>query len=74
MLRNNKSARNDMKFVQEEVQRLLSKGIVTEVSHMPHVVNPPTVAYSKSGKPRLVLDCRLINQYLHLFKFKYEDI
>ena len=74
MLRNNKSARNDMKFVQEEVQRLLSKGIVTEVSHMPHVVNPLTVAYSKSGKPRLVLDCHHINQYLHLFKFKYEDI
>lgn len=37
-------------------------------------MNPLTVAYGKSGKPRLVLDCRHINQYLIQYKFKYEDI
>ena len=33
-----------------------------------------TVAYNKNGKPRLVLDCRHINEKLHKFKFKYEDM
>ena len=36
-------------------------------------VNPLTVAFNKSGKPRLVLDCRHINPHLHKYKFKYED-
>ena len=40
----------------------------------PHVVNPLTVAYSRAGKPWLVLDCRHINPCLHLFKVKFEDI
>ena len=29
--------------------------------------------YSKSSKPRLVLDCRHINPHLHRFRFKYGD-
>ena len=33
-----------------------------------------TVAYNRNGKPWLVLDCRHINDYLHQFKVKYEDI
>ena len=73
-LRNNKSARENMSFVKSEVSKLLERGVVTEVSETPKVVNPLTVAYTKTGKPRLVLDCRHINQYLHTFKFKYEDI
>ena len=38
------------------------------------MVNPLTVAFSKKGKPRLVLDCRHVNEHLHLFKVKFEDI
>jgi hypothetical protein len=37
------------------------------------IVNPLTVAYSKSSKPRLELDCRHINPHLHRFRFKYGD-
>ena len=40
----------------------------------PHVINLLTVAYNKKGKPRLVLDRRNINDNLHKFKFKYEDL
>ena len=36
-------------------------------------VNLLTVAYSKSSKPRLVLDSRYINPLLHQNRFKYED-
>jgi hypothetical protein len=42
--------------------------------YIPAVVNPLTVAFGKSGKPRLVLDCRHINPHLVKFKFKYEDV
>ena len=38
------------------------------------MVNPLTVAYNKKSKPRLVLDCRNVNDKLHKFKFKYEDM
>ena len=37
------------------------------------MVNPLTVATNKSGKKRLVLDCRHLNDCLAKFKFKYED-
>ena len=72
-LRNNKSARDNMQFVQEEVQKLLSRGCIEEVQNRPLVVNPLTVATNKSGKKMLVLDCRHLNNCLAKFKYKYED-
>lgn len=74
VLKNNKSARENLTFVYTEVQSLLEKGVVSRSIEVPHVVNPLTVAYNKKGKPRLVLDCRHVNKYLHLFKVKFEDI
>ena len=68
ILKNNKSARGNISFVQEEVEGLIRKGVVSQVTQVPTVVNPPIVAYSKKGKPCLVLDCRHINKYLHAFK------
>ena len=72
-LKNNKSSRENSKFVLDEISKLLEKGCISEVSEAPAVVNPLTVAYSRSGKPRLVLDCRHINECIHQFKFKFED-
>ena len=74
ILKNNKSARENMSFVQEEIQILLAKGVVSKSDKVPYIVNPLTVAYNRNGKPRLVLDCRHINKFLHLFKVKFEDI
>ena len=74
VLKNNKSARDNPDFVVSEIQSLLQKGVVKEVVDIPKVVNPLTVAYGRSGKPRLVLDCRHINPCLHLFKIKFEDM
>ncbi|MES9972159.1 MAG: reverse transcriptase domain-containing protein, partial [Candidatus Thiodiazotropha sp.] len=74
ILSNNKSARENPSFVYSEIQSLLSLGCITEVNRVPFVVNPLTVAYGKSGKPRLVLDCRHINPHLIKFKHKYEDV
>ena len=73
-LKNNKSARDNPDFVKGEISSRIEKGVVSEVDLVPRVVNPLTVAYSKTGKPRLVLDCRHINPALHLFNVKFEDI
>ena len=72
--RNNKSARDNPQFVESEINKLLSKKCISRVDSEPHIVNPLTVAYNKKNKPRLVLDCRNINDNLHKFRFKYEDI
>ena len=73
-LTNNKSARNNSSFVMTEISNLLEKGVVSIVKEKLVVVNPLTVVYNKKGKPRLVLDCGHVNQYIHLFKIKFEDI
>ncbi|XP_060597608.1 uncharacterized protein LOC132751470 [Ruditapes philippinarum] len=74
MLKNNKSARDNPSFVTTEIECLLEKHVISVVDHVPEVVNPLTVAYNKAGKARLVLDCRHVNQFLHLFKIKFEDV
>ena len=70
--KNNKFARDNHDFVTKEIQKLVSKKCILEVAEKPKIINPLTVAYNKNGKPRLVLDCRHINEKLHKFKFKYE--
>ena len=72
-MNNNRSAENNYDFVTKEISKLLAKGCISEVSDVPHVVNPLTVAENKAGKLRLVLDCRHINPALFQFKYKYEN-
>ena len=72
-IKNNKSAKENVSFVTEEIQSLLRKDVISESKQKPTVVNPLTVAYNKEGKLRLVLDCRHTNEYLHKFRFRYED-
>ena len=57
-----------------ELNNLLTLGLISNVSHIPNVVNPLTVAENTRGKKRLVLDCRYVNLHLHKYKFKYEDV
>ncbi|VDI74252.1 Hypothetical predicted protein [Mytilus galloprovincialis] len=72
LLDNNRSAKENKSFVTDEIEKLLSKGCISEVFVKPKVVNPLTVAGNKS-KLRLVLDCRHINPHLYQFRYKYED-
>uniref|UniRef100_A0A8W8NDD7 CCHC-type domain-containing protein n=1 Tax=Magallana gigas TaxID=29159 RepID=A0A8W8NDD7_MAGGI len=48
-LDNNKSARDNVKVVGSEIQKLIDKGCVTEVKNVPFVVNPLTLAFNKTG-------------------------
>lgn len=72
LLLNNKSARENISFVRDEITSLLEKGCISEVLQIPKIVNPLTVAGNKE-KLRLVLDCRHVNPCLHKFVYRYED-
>ena len=43
-------------------------------SECPLVCNPLSVVQNDSGKRRLVVDLRYVNQYLPVQKFKYEGL
>ena len=72
-INNNKSSLKKKDFVASEIINLLNKGCTREISTKPLMVNPLTVAFSKSSKPRLILDCRHIEPHLHKYRFTYED-
>ncbi|CAB4030460.1 Hypothetical predicted protein, partial [Paramuricea clavata] len=70
---NNKSAFAHSNFVNEAINELLLSGRVLQVSQLPHVINPLSVSVQRSGKKRLILDLRHVNQYLEKQAIKYED-
>jgi hypothetical protein len=72
-LENNKSARDNTDFVNDEIERLLQKGYISRVTQNTFVVNPLTVVNNSREKLRLELDARHINPHLYKFKHKYED-
>ena len=72
---NHKSALCHAEFVSVEISKLLVSGAIVEVlSADLRVCNPFGVAVNSSGKPRLILDLRYVNQHLRSCKFKYEDV
>lgn len=72
-LKNNKSALLNSSFVEESINELVHSERVLEVHSPPFVVNPLSVAVQSSGKKRLILDLRRVNQFLKKQKVKYED-
>jgi hypothetical protein len=74
VIHNNKSARDNVSFVTAEINKLVETGILLEVSSVPKIVNPLTVAENAAGKQRLVLDLRVVNPYIHVSKYKFEDV
>ena len=69
--KNNKSAVQDSAFVESAISELLSLEFISEVFTPPAVLNPLSVSIQKSGKKRLILDLRHVNQYRYLFKSKF---
>ena len=62
---NHNSASCHSDFVLSEISKLLSSGALLEVSsNNLWVCNPLGVAVNSSGKPRLILDLRYVNQHL----------
>ena len=73
--RNHDSTLCNMEFVSSEISKLLMSGALIEVNVGDLLVcNPLGVATNSSGKRRLIVDLRYVNQHLRSCKFKYEDI
>ena len=73
LFHNNKSALENASFVESAISELVGNCSVVEVPFVPHVVNPLSVSIQSSGKKRLILDLRHVNQSIWKQKFKCED-
>lgn len=72
--KNNKSALSETSFVKEEISKLLLSGCITETTTKPSVINPLSVSVNHSGKKRLILDLRHVNNHIYKFSVKYEGL
>ena len=72
--RNNASARENSDFVSQAVNDLLRLDLIEELACKPNIINPLSVSIRSSGKQRLILDLRHVNQFLYKQKFKCEDL
>ena len=61
---NNKSALDYASFVESAISELVGNHSVVEVPFVPHVVNPLSVSTQSSGKKKLILDLRHVNQFI----------
>ena len=72
VFRNNRSSLAHAKFVEDAIGKLVDSGRVLDVI-VPLVVNPLTVSVQATGKKRLILDLRYVNNCLRKMRVKYED-
>ncbi len=74
-LANHGSAGKHADFVSKSVQDLVATGTVMPVSQQPHCVLPlGVVERPGTGKLRLILDARYVNEHLVIPSFKYETL
>ena len=71
---NHKSTMAYLSFVTDAIKNLVINRCVLRVSKKPHICSPLSVVSNSTGKLRLVLNLRYLNQYLHVLTFKYEDL
>ena len=60
-------------FVESAISELASNHAVVEVPFVPPVVDPFSMSIQSSGKKRLILDLRHVNQFIWKQKFKCQD-
>ena len=71
---NHRSALQNASFVKDAIDELVSGRCVIECASCPIVCSPLSVVANASGKQRLVVDLRYVNQFLPVRKFKYEGL
>ena len=71
---NHQSACKNSLFIQESLSELCTTGCAVEVSARPIIFSPLSVVENSSGKKRLVINLRHLNQFLWKQRFKYEDL
>ena len=72
-LKNNLSAFQNKRFVDNEINDLVERGVIVETPFVPWVVNPLTVNVNHEGKKRLILDLRFLNQFVLLEHIRFDD-
>jgi hypothetical protein len=60
--------------VNDAINELLLQRCIEEIEKRPPIINPLSVSIQSSGKKRLILDLRHVNQFAYKQKFKCEDI
>ncbi len=70
---NHASAQQHASFVDQAVAELLLSASIKRVDYQPRVVCPLGVV-EQGPKCRLIWDGRRVNDYLHIPKFRYEDL
>ena len=60
-------------FIQEEISRLLTSGVICKDDSIQHV-SPINCVPKKNKSFRLVIDLRNVNSYVQPCSFQYEDI
>ena len=68
------SAYTNSDFVHKAVSELVNGHFVEEVQEPPYICSPLSVVENSSGKKRLVVNLRHVNQFLCKRRFKYEDL
>ena len=71
---NHKSAELHHEFVDEAIQNLIQNRCIVSKDQKPYICSPLSVVENSSGKLRLVLNLRYLNQFLYAPHFKYEDL
>ena len=71
---NQKSALQNKEFVSQALVELELNRCIEHVPQKPHICSPLSVVSNSSGKQRLVINLRYLNQFLWKDKFKYEDM
>ena len=71
---NHKSALENADFVTNSLEELTTNRCIQQIKSQPHICSPLSVVTNRSGKKRLVLNLRFLNQFVLKEKFKYEDI
>ena len=57
----------------QAISELIQSNRIIQTKEPPHVVNPRSVSVQPSGKLRLILNLRHVNQYVSKNCVKYED-
>ena len=65
---------NMLHNVDDAISDLIESGCAKQMLEVLHVCSPLSVVVGSTGKKRLVINLRYLNQYLMQKKFKYEDI
>ena len=74
IFKNHASATQEAHFVESALHELALAGCIVTAEQQPVICSRLSVVESTSGKKRLVLDLRYVNEFLWKDKFKYEDI